>query len=159
MSYRGSMSDAHEQQLKEKFAEELLRNPGDPFKAGLAVFGMNTGRAMQAAQQWATDPYVMEYKDKLLEERGVRSFLPTKEDLAREIIDFARAIGCPEDKIKAFRLYGEVMGFIEKPAVNVNNNTNIQQNSVMVIKDHGTDDEWEAKLATQQRALVNAARH
>lgn len=41
--------------------------------------------------------------------------------------------------------------------VNVTNNTLVDQRRVMVVKDHGTDAEWEAKLRTQQRALTEAA--
>lgn len=41
--------------------------------------------------------------------------------------------------------------------INVTNNTLVDQRRVMVVKDHGTDAEWEAKLRTQQRALTAAA--
>jgi len=41
--------------------------------------------------------------------------------------------------------------------VTVTNNTLVDQRRVMVVKDHGTDAEWEAKLRTQQRALTEAA--
>ena len=41
--------------------------------------------------------------------------------------------------------------------VNVTNNTLVDQRRVMVVKDHGTDAEWEAKLRSQQRALTEAA--
>jgi hypothetical protein len=41
--------------------------------------------------------------------------------------------------------------------VNVQNNTQVNQNRVMVVVDHGTDDEWEAKLRRQQRDLMEEA--
>ena len=41
--------------------------------------------------------------------------------------------------------------------VNVQNHTQVHQNRVMVVVDHGTDDEWEAKLRRQQRDLMEEA--
>lgn len=38
--------------------------------------------------------------------------------------------------------------------VNVNNNTLVSNNRVMIVTDHGTDEEWEAKLRKQQQALI-----
>lgn len=41
--------------------------------------------------------------------------------------------------------------------VNVQNHTQVNQSRVMVVVDHGTDDEWEAKLRRQQRDLMEEA--
>jgi hypothetical protein len=41
--------------------------------------------------------------------------------------------------------------------VNVNNNTLVSNNRVMIVTDHGTDEEWEAKLQKQQLALIDEA--
>ena len=41
--------------------------------------------------------------------------------------------------------------------INVNNNTLVSNNRVMIVTDHGTDEEWEAKLQKQQHALVDVA--
>ena len=41
--------------------------------------------------------------------------------------------------------------------VNVQNHTQVNQNRVMVVVDHGSDDEWEAKLRRQQRDLMEEA--
>lgn len=38
--------------------------------------------------------------------------------------------------------------------VNLNNNTLVSNNRVMIVTDHGTDAEWEMKLRQQQRALT-----
>lgn len=44
------------------------------------------------------------------------------------------------------------------PIAEVNvNNTLVDQRRVMVVTDHGTDEEWEAKLRRQQQALVEDA--
>ena len=41
--------------------------------------------------------------------------------------------------------------------VNVNNNMLVSNNRVMIVTDHGTDEEWEAKLRKQQQALIEEA--
>lgn len=41
--------------------------------------------------------------------------------------------------------------------INVNSNTQVNNNRVMFVTDHGTDEEWEAKLQAQQSALVTDA--
>lgn len=41
--------------------------------------------------------------------------------------------------------------------VNVQNNIQVNQNRVMVVVDHGANDEWEAKLLRQQRDLMKEA--
>ena len=38
--------------------------------------------------------------------------------------------------------------------VNVNHNTLVSNNRVMIVTDHGTDEEWEAKLRAQQDKLI-----
>lgn len=42
--------------------------------------------------------------------------------------------------------------------VKVNNNTLVDQSKVMVVVNHGTDEEWEAKLKAQQQRLTDDAK-
>jgi hypothetical protein len=44
------------------------------------------------------------------------------------------------------------MSFIEKPVAGAT--TNILNQGVMIVKDSGTDEEWQEKAANQQRTLV-----
>lgn len=146
----------NEQEAKAKFAEELLRRPRAAFEIACELFGpMETGRALKASAEWPVDPYVLDIQAGLIEEHGERYFLPTKEQFARQVIDYADTIRTPEDRLKAYRLYAEVMGFIEKPGVVVNNN--VDNRRVMIVKDHGNDDDWERRLVNQQKQLTNAA--
>jgi len=144
--------------LKEKFAELSLREP-DAFKVALVLYPNDTGRALRVANEWPNDPQVKEIRQSLVdaEEDGETAFLPTKADASRLAWNIARdADKFTEDRLKALKLYAEIRGFIEKPAVNVNNN--IQNNvsmRVLVVKDHGTNDEWETKLRSQQKKLIN----
>lgn len=140
---------------KRAFAREWLRL-NDPFKAALAVVGANAGRALQISNEWVKDVTVLGYKAELIDEHGERSFLPTKEAFAMRVLDVAETARATEDKLKALRLFGEVMGYIEKPTTTVNNNV-VTANKVMIVREQVSDDAWEAKLAKQQRELVHAS--
>ncbi len=143
---------------KQKFVEFWLTMPKDPFKAALEIFPENTNRALRIAAEWPKDPEVLEIKEKLLSnaKEGELSFLPSKTEWAREVWNMSQNKNIDfENKIKVLKLYADGRGFIEKqsngPVVNVN------QNRVIVVRDLGTDDEWETKAAVQQKALLNVS--
>lgn len=157
----------NEQELKSAFAAELLKTPNDPFKAALAVFGADTGRALRAAHEWAKDPEVMAEQARLKGELGEMAFLPDKSELARVIWErmqgttYANGSTIPttaEEFAKLAKLYAEVRGYIEKPTTNINNNV-ITANKVMVVKDHGDNDTWAKRLREQQKGLTSATTH
>jgi hypothetical protein len=139
-------------QLKKDFAANLLRYPDDPAKAAFATTP-STGLALQIAKNWIADPVVLAEQDKLLAGEGAKSFLPTKEAQARDIYAIATsmAIGVDE-RIKAHRLYAEVMGFIEKP--NAGNAINVLNQGVMVVRTAKDDQDWEDTAVDQQRKLI-----
>lgn len=148
--------------LKQAFAAALLRSPNDPFRAALQVFGSDTGRALRASQQWVLDSEVVSCQVKLLEEYGEEQFLPDKLALARAVFELAQNPNKPTDeRLKAYELYGKIRGFIDRPAI-VNNMDNrsihLTTNKVMVMRDHGTDADWEQKALSQQQRLVSHAR-
>ena len=145
--------------LKDAFAAELLRTP-DPFKAACAVVGsQDMGRALQISHEWAKDPYVIDKQAELLEQFGAKHFLPSKEDFARKVLELGDTARATEDRLKAYRLFGEIMGYIEKPTTNINNNV-MTANKVMIVREQASNEAWEAKLFEQQRNLAHAsARH
>jgi len=142
----------YDEDIKSQFAVALLKNPKEPFKAALFLFNGNVQQALMAATDWVHDPYVLEKKKELIEEFGEAKFLPTKFEVAREVIEIAREETDNDIKLKGYRLYGDYLGYIEKPGNTINNQYN--QHNVMLIKDHGNDDEWENKLLEQQAKLV-----
>jgi hypothetical protein len=147
----------NELELKSKFAFELLRaNVTDSigaFKIALSIFPNDTGVALRVANEWVKDPIVIAEQQRLADELGELAFLPTKIDLSRAIWEKAnKEYTCTEDFTKLMRLYAEVRGFIEKPTTNIQNNL-ISNNKVMIVTDHGNDNEWETKLKEQQRVL------
>lgn len=139
---------------KRAFAAELLRNDGDGFKAAFALFGEDTGKALQLGRIWLTDPVVIAEQDKLLRSSDAKTFLPSKEQQARDVYKMATDATQPiDDRLKAHRLYAEIMGHIEKP--NVQAGTNILNQGVMIVRDAGSNDDWEAKAIAHQRSLTN----
>lgn len=138
--------------LKHAFAAALLRHDGDAFKAAFAACS-NSGIALQIARAWINDPIVKAEQERLLSSNDARSFLPTKEQQARDIYtlatDEARE---PEDRLKAHRLYAEIMGHIVKEVPS--SSINILAQGVMIVRDAGSDDDWQEKASRQQRTLT-----
>jgi len=154
---RGTMS-ANEQKLKALFAHELLKTPDEPFQAALRI-EPNTGLALQMVHEWTKDAFVLEEKERLLSENGAKAFLPSKEDYARNVYKFAEEKGYdPKDRLTAYRLYGEIMGYIEKPGINIDNSkTTVTQNRVMIVNEIGSNSNWETKLLAQQKKLTDVS--
>lgn len=151
-----------EDDLKKRFAVELLKQPTEPFKAAVAIFGDDTGKALLVSHRWPQDPVVIAHMQTAIDELGDMHFLPTKAELARA----AFQIGLDpkvhvDDRLKAMRLYADIRGFIDKQGANVVVN-NLTQNKVMLVRDHGSNEAWEQAAAEQQRQLIedaNAPRH
>lgn len=149
--------------LKAAFAAALFKHPATMegrFAAALSVTA-DTGKALIMANKWLDDPIVIAEQTKLTKgaDEGDLNFIGTKADFAREILETARSAWDLEAKHKFYKLYAEARGFIVKEGTNVN--VNVQNNRVMVVKDLGSDADWESKAQKQQRALidVSASRH
>jgi hypothetical protein len=119
-----SASSVTDNEDKTAFAAELLKTPNDPFKAALAIFDPDTGRALRAAHEWPKDPFVIAEQTRLSAERGELSFLPTKADLARSLWERAHANTTTNDDFtKMARLYADIMDYVPKVAkVDLTNN-------------------------------------
>lgn len=157
METRMEANSETELERKKRFAIELLKDPNDPFKAALRVFGQDTGMALRASSTWPTDVDVIKFTEEAVGELGDLHFLPSKADLAREAWTLATSANVPvDDRLKAMRLYGDVRGFIEKQGTIINNNV-LTNNKVMLVKDHGSTDNWEERLIEQQAKLIDDA--
>lgn len=145
-----------DEENKTAFAVEFLKSPDDAFKAALQVFPHDTGQALRAAHTWPKDPFVVAETERLSGELGDDAFLPGKAELCRNIwARMQKDFVSSEDFVKLAKLYAEVRSFIEKPNTNVN--VAVVTNKVMVVKDLGTNDEWEMKAERQQRELLNVS--
>lgn len=147
-----TIDEQTERDLKTSFAGAWLSSPDDPFKAAFSIFA-DPGIACKAATVWIKDAFVKAEKIRLLEENGLKAFLPTKEDQAKDVYEMATDKSLDQDiRIKAHRLYAEIMGNIEKP--DQRTNVNILNQTVMTVPIHGTNEEWEQRAKDQQHALI-----
>lgn len=146
-------TEIDETELKKRFAAELLKNPSEPFIAACAVFGDDTGKALNASARWPRDPEVVAYMAQAVDVNGEMAYLPSKAALARAAWDLSNNEKiCVEDRLKAMRLYADVRGFIERQGTTINNNV-LTSNKVLLVKDHGADADWEQRLLEQQTNL------
>ena len=113
---------------------------------------------MQIVNNWSHDPEVVQFKRELVEEHGEEHFLPSKFQLVRDIIDRARTNPFADFE-KSYKLVADMMGWIEKPGITINNSTT--NNKVMVVpvgrlNDNGTVDEnvWEKNAISQQQLTI-----
>lgn len=147
-------------ELKKLFAAAMLECNFKPYDAARRVFTNPTDgqRAIYASDHWPNDPIVKLEQARLIDELGEESFLPTKVMLAREVYDMGKDITASfGDRLAAFRFYSDLRQFVPKdkgPQVNLN----IQQNRVMVMPDHGTDEAWEEKLYKHQQSAIEHVR-
>ena len=145
--------------LRERFASEFLRLNKDQYKAGAAIWPSDPNKGVALGMELAADPKTKQIIADLLNTKGPRAFLPTKEEAAAEIWAFAtdKAVHRDaKDRLSAFRLFCDVMGFIEKAPAN-NINLGVVNNKVMVVQSYGSDDEWEQAALAQQRQLTYEA--
>lgn len=105
-----------ESELKKAFAVELLRFPGEPFKAANEAFPEHPPQwNLWIANNWPANAEVVAIVKELKADDGELAFLPTKAQLARSIWEKAHEPGTwKEDFTKMAKLYAEVMGFIDK---------------------------------------------
>lgn len=148
-----------EQEIKAAFAAALLKDPSNPFKAAMSVIGDedpgNVSDAAYMANHWVKDPVVVNEMQRLQSKEGELAFLPTKADLARKIWDLSNKPIDPSESAKLLKLYGEVMGFIEKPGTNVNVDARNLSRNVMVVRSHASAESWEEKARNQQKGLTS----
>lgn len=104
-----------EAKLKAQFAAAWLRLPTAPFDAACEVYGDDISSALYAANFWVKDPEVLRIKSELEQNRNIEEELLSKEETALQVLSIATsAKEEAKDKIKAFKLYCEIMGFIVK---------------------------------------------
>lgn len=143
--------EADLEQLKLEYAAQLLRCD-DPFKAAFATTA-DSGLALQIAKSWPKDLAVLKEKERLMQSGDAKSFLPTKETQAKDLYAMAQnEKEAFDDRLKAHRLFAEIMGHIEKPTQG--GNINIMAQGVMVVPMASSDEDWEQRAKKQQAALI-----
>ena len=143
----------NESELKIRFADALLRDPNNAFAAAQSI-GIEQSRIMEIATTWPNDSDVLKAQKQLVEKHGAREFLPSREEAARLLWEKAQNAQKAEDVAKLMKIYGDYMGFIEKPGLTVNNNT---QNVLHVMRVPMPDsaEDWEAKAIEHQSNITS----
>lgn len=124
----------------------------DSYNIGFQMFPANANRAVLAGGHWRADPIVISELARLRTEQvQVAETLPTQTDLARSIWIKMQDCTDPDAYVKLAKLYAEVQGMIKKPTDA--NNANTPRRPVMLVRDHGSDAEWEMKMSANQNRL------
>jgi hypothetical protein len=142
-----------EPRFKEQFAQ-FLDAGFSPFIAAMKIWPHDAGLASMVAEQWPNDPYVIATRELAKEKQAAEKKPTGKVDQIKRIESKFHLMDAAE-YLKAERLIAEMSGHIEKAApaaVNVNTGPVIER--VLVVKDHGDDEAWERKLASQQGQLI-----
>ena len=146
-----------EQEEKRKFAEAMISANMNPLEAGQLVHPANFNRAAQIASMWHNDAEVKamiaELKKAEIAESGVSEDERYVEEKLKEIIENARF---PDDRIKALDKLMDLKGLSKKPQSGPAVQVVIPR--AIEVPTHGTNEEWEAAAAAQQRELLNVSR-
>ena len=146
-----------ESEEKAAFAQAMVSANMNPLEAGQLVHPGNFNRAAQIASMWHNDAEVKamiaEIKKEEIAESGVSEDEKYVEEKLKEIIETARF---HDDKIKALDKLMDLKGLSKKPQ----NGPAVQVviPRAIEVPTHGTDEEWEAAAAQQQRELLNVSR-
>lgn len=149
--------------LKKQFAAHLFREPQNPFKAALTVFGEDEiGWVSYAALNWKDDEIVKNELKLLQETTNLSDIVANKVEamrLAWELANSLDPFAKLKEKVDALRLYSEIAGFMPDKTVNKNIKLDEEFNAknVMLVPVHGDNEEWETDLMNQQARLVNEA--
>lgn len=125
--------------LKKLFGIELAKS-ANAFEAGCKVFGEDTSKALWVSYHWLADPIVIAARDIYLKNIELASPPLDKNQLAAKVLAFAeektlmgKAALEPKDKIAAFKLYSEIMGYTGNK-VEIDNSTKNFTNNELKIK-------------------------
>ena len=146
-----------ESEEKAAFAQAMISANMNPLEAGQLVHPANFNRAAQIASMWHNDAEVKsliaEIKKAEIAESGVSEDEKYVEEKLKEIIETARF---HDDKIKALDKLMDLKGLSKKPQSGPAVQVVIPR--AIEIPTHGTNEEWEAAAAAQQRDLLNVSR-
>ena len=122
-----------------------------PFMSALKIWPNNNGYCAAIAARWGKDPEVLAAIEAAKQSAATK--VPSKEELARELYERGKSME-DDEYVKTTRLVAEMLGYMPKAGdINISAGNTINER-VMIVKDKGTVDEWEAKLQRQQQKLI-----
>lgn len=137
---------------KQLFGLARLKHPNDDYAAAMSVARGNVSYALKISREWAYDPEVLEAMGEVSAEARDLMGRPTEGDVIRKIWGAMET----NDNDHLCKLSKELREWSRPNGTGAGmvNNTLIDNRSVMVVTNHGTDDEWSAKLLAQQQKLI-----
>lgn len=146
-----------ESEEKIAFAKAMISANGNALEAGQLVHPTSFNRAAQIASMWHNDAevksFIDEFKQAELAESGISEDERYIEEKLKEIIEHA---SMPDDRIKALGKLMELKGLEKKPQTGPAVQVVIPR--AIEIPTHGSDGDWEAAAAKQQKELLDVSR-
>jgi hypothetical protein len=133
---------ASEDEAKKMFGIELAKDHKNAFEAACTAFGPSHTRfALWASQNWINDPVVIASRDLYYKTLELAKPQLDKHQLLAKVLKLAEErnrdnthyLAAVEDRIKAYKLYAEIAGYVGNKVEINNNNNNITQNNEMKI--------------------------
>jgi hypothetical protein len=132
-----------DENLKKLFGIELAKCE-KAFEAGCNVFGEDTSKALWAAANWLNDPLVISSRDIYLKNLELSAAPLDRNQLAAkvlklaegEFVDVGNGIKRPtidaKDRLTAFKLYSDILGYTGKVEIDNSTNNNITNNEITI---------------------------
>lgn len=132
-----------DEKLKQAFGIELAKAVNS-FEAGCKVFGEDTNKALWVSANWLSDPVVVASRDIYLKNLELAQAPLDREQLAAKVLKLAEGehierngVKLPtieaKDRIAAFKLYSDILGYTGKVEIDQSTNNNVTNNE-MIIK-------------------------
>lgn len=131
-----------DENLKKSFGIELAKAV-KPFDAACAVFGNDTNKALWVSANWTHDPVVISSRDVYLKNLELSHIPLDREQLAAKVLKLAEGehverngVKLPtieaKDRIAAFKLYSDILGFTGKVEIDASTNNNVVNNEITI---------------------------
>lgn len=148
-------SDDEIQVYKKQYAKLLLRynnNTDEIFKCTefQLMFNGNLSCQLYAHNNWFVDKEVKQYTLDI-QDLGYEGVLPSKEEVALEILEKARRTYSTSESVQAYKLYLELTGALGKSV----ETSNVQ--NVIYLGEDSRSDQWEESLLKNQKELQDKA--
>lgn len=111
------------------------------------IFQYDVSAKIYAKANWIFDPEVKQYMEYYLT-KGLVDVLPTKEEIAKKLLEIANNTPVAREKILAIKEYIDIMGFGNNKEQQVGSMQN-----VILVSDNGDKLTWEEKALAQQYNL------
>lgn len=141
--------------MKKEYGKLLAKHNRNSDKAFVdpqmdMIFKSDVSAKLYAKNNWVFDNEVKSHVEHYLSE-GLTDILPTKEEIAKKLLQISESAIVPREQILALQTYLDLMGWSKNT-----DTTGVAQN-VILITDNGDKLTWEEKVAQNQHNLEKKA--